>query len=85
MTAAFFPKELGQMIDWRRVLHANPEVSGNEIQTRDFILHELEKLDIAAQTFSNHTGVLANDRRQSIRRRHSPACRYGCSSYPGNQ
>lgn len=59
MTAEFFPKELGQMIEWRRALHVNPEVSGKEFQTRDFILRELEKLGIEARTFPGHAGILA--------------------------
>lgn len=59
MTATFFPKELAQMIEWRRALHANPEVSGNEIQTREFVLRELKKMGISAQTFTNHAGILA--------------------------
>ena len=60
MTAAtILPKELGQMIEWRRALHANPEVSGQEYQTRDFILKQLNQLDIPARTFAGNTGVLA--------------------------
>ena len=60
MTAAtVLPKELGRMIEWRRALHANPEVSGNEFQTRAFILDQLKTLDIPAQTFENHAGILA--------------------------
>jgi amidohydrolase len=47
------------MIEWRRALHANPEVSGNEFQTRAFILDQLKTLDIPAQTFENHAGILA--------------------------
>lgn len=57
--AAILPKELGQMIEWRRALHANPELSGTEFKTRDFILKQLQSLDITAQTFDGHAGVLA--------------------------
>ncbi len=60
MTAApILPKELGQMIEWRRALHANPELSGKEYQTRNFILQQLHALDIPTQTFENHAGILA--------------------------
>ena len=60
MTAAsVLPKELGRMIEWRRALHANPEVSGNEYQTRAYILSQLETLGISAQTFEKHAGILA--------------------------
>ena len=60
MTAAtVLPKELGQMIQWRRTLHANPEVSGSEYQTRDFILQQLHDLDIPTKTFDGHAGILA--------------------------
>jgi len=57
--AAILPKELGQMIEWRRLLHQNPEVSGAEYHTRDFILQQLHKLDIPAKTFDGHMGILA--------------------------
>jgi len=57
--AAILPKELGQMIEWRRILHQNPEVSGAEYHTRDFILQQLHKLDIPAKTFDGHMGILA--------------------------
>ena len=60
MTAAtVLPKELGQMIEWRRALHANPEVSGKEYQTREFILKQLQALEIPARTFATHAGILA--------------------------
>lgn len=60
MTAAtILPKELGQMIEWRRTLHANPELSGLEYQTRDFILKQLHSLGLPTRTFSGHAGVLA--------------------------
>ena len=60
MTAAnVLPKELGRMIEWRRTLHANPEVSGNEYQTRAFILDQLKRLEIPARTFETHAGILA--------------------------
>lgn len=60
MTAAsVLPKELGQMIEWRRALHANPEVSGSEFQTRAFILEQLKQLDIPVQTFESHAGIVA--------------------------
>lgn len=60
MTATpILPKELGQMIEWRRTLHANPEVSGSEFQTRSFILQQLAQLSIPVQTFDSHTGIVA--------------------------
>ena len=60
MTATpILPKELGQMIEWRRALHANPEVSGSEQQTRAFLLQQLERLAIPVQTFQTHAGIVA--------------------------
>ena len=60
MTAtAILPKELGQMIEWRRFLHANPEISGSEFKTREFLLEQLRLLDIPARTFSDHNGIVA--------------------------
>jgi len=60
MTATpILPKELGQMIEWRRALHANPEVSGSEQQTRAFLLQQLERLAIPVQTFETHAGIVA--------------------------
>ena len=57
--AAVLPKELGQMIEWRRTIHANPEISGAEFQTRDYIHRQLEDLKIPIQTFNNHAGIVA--------------------------
>ena len=60
MTATpILPKELGQMIEWRRILHANPEVSGAEVQTRSFILQQLAQMNIPVQTFDSHAGIVA--------------------------
>ena len=60
MTATpILPKELGQMIEWRRALHANPEISGSEVQTRGYILQQLAQMDIPVQTFDSHTGIVA--------------------------
>lgn len=60
MTAtAILPKELGQMIEWRRFLHANPEISGSEYKTRDFLLQQLHQLGIPARTFPGHAGIVA--------------------------
>ncbi len=57
--AAILPKELGQMIEWRRTLHANPELSGGENHTHDFLLQQLQRLDIPVQTFDSHAGIVA--------------------------
>ena len=57
--AAILPKELGQMIEWRRILHANPELSGVENHTHDFLLQQLQRLDIPIQTFDSHAGIVA--------------------------
>ena len=60
MTATpILPKELGQMIEWRRALHANPEISGSEVQTRGYILQQLAQMKIPVQTFDSHTGIVA--------------------------
>ena len=57
--ATILPKELGQMIEWRRTLHSNPEISGQEHNTREFILQQLHQLNIPTQTFEGHAGILA--------------------------
>lgn len=53
------PPVLSQIVDWRRYLHAHPEVSGQEYATRQYLLEQLKKLGIPARTFETHAGILA--------------------------
>lgn len=53
------PIPLAKMIEWRRHLHANPELSGQEYETREFLLQRLAEMGIATKTFSSHAGILA--------------------------
>lgn len=53
------PHILAQMVEWRRHLHANPELSGQEYETRDFLLRQLSGMGIAATTFPSHAGIIA--------------------------
>ncbi|MCX7779813.1 MAG: amidohydrolase [Negativicutes bacterium] len=52
------PQTLAQMIEWRRYLHAHPELSGEEYQTRDFLVKQLQAMGISTRTFSAHAGIL---------------------------
>lgn len=53
------PHSLAKMVEWRRYLHAHPELSGQEYGTRDFILQQLAGMGICAETFSTHAGIVA--------------------------
>lgn len=55
---AILPYTLSKMIEWRRHLHAHPEVSGEEYQTRDFLVKELQGMGIHTRTFATHAGIL---------------------------
>lgn len=48
-----------QVIEWRRHLHANPELSNRETQTAAYITEHLKKLGLKVQTGVAHTGVVA--------------------------
>ena len=47
------------LVDTRRHLHMNPELSFEEHQTTQFIASELEKLGLKPQTYGDYTGVYA--------------------------
>ena len=47
-----------QVIDWRRHIHANPELSNRETETAAYIAEHLESLGIEVQTGVAHTGVV---------------------------
>ncbi len=53
------PPVLSQIVAWRRHLHAHPEISGQEYATRQYLLDQLKKMAIPAQTFASHAGILA--------------------------
>jgi amidohydrolase len=47
------------VIEWRRHLHATPELSNREVQTADFIAKRLKALGLEVKTGIGHTGVAA--------------------------
>jgi len=53
------PPALTQIVEWRRHFHAYPEVSGQEYETRRYLLEQLKLLGIPARTFDCHAGILA--------------------------
>lgn len=58
-TVAFSDKLLDRTIQIRQYLHENPELSGQEFQTTQFIQQALEKLGISVLSTSLTTGVIA--------------------------
>lgn len=56
---AILPDMLAKMVAWRRHLHTNPELSGQEYETREFLLRQLRDMGIAAATFPKHMGIVA--------------------------
>jgi len=51
---------LDEVIAHRRHLHAHPEISQNEKETRAYICSVLESYNISYKLFKNHYGVLAD-------------------------
>jgi amidohydrolase len=47
-----------KVIDWRRHIHANPELSNREFETAKMIAKHLESLGMEVQTGVAHTGVV---------------------------
>ncbi|WP_113953362.1 amidohydrolase [Arenicella xantha] len=48
-----------KLIEWRRHLHANPELSNREVKTAKYVADHLQKLGLEVQTGVAHTGVVA--------------------------
>lgn len=48
-----------RVVEWRRHLHQNPELSNRETQTAIYIAEHLKKLGLNVQTGVAHTGVVA--------------------------
>lgn len=48
-----------KVIDWRRHLHENPELSNREFETAKYITKHLKSLGLKVQTGVAHTGVVA--------------------------
>jgi amidohydrolase len=48
-----------QVIEWRRHLHANPELSNREVKTADFIAKKLKAMGLEVKTGIGLTGVAA--------------------------
>jgi amidohydrolase len=53
------------MVEWRRHLHSYPEVSGEEYQTRDYLLTQLHAMGIPTRTFPTHAGIAGTIEGQS--------------------
>jgi len=47
-----------RVIDWRRHLHQNPELSNREFETAKYVANHLTKLGIEVKTGIAHTGVV---------------------------
>lgn len=48
----------GEVVDWRRHFHANPELSNREFETAAYIAEALREMDIEVTTAVAHTGVV---------------------------
>jgi len=48
-----------RVIEWRRDLHAHPELSNREVRTAAFVARHLERQGLAVRTGVAHTGVVA--------------------------
>ncbi|MBN8651323.1 MAG: amidohydrolase [Cytophagales bacterium] len=48
-----------RVVEWRRHLHQNPELSNRETQTAAYVAEHLKKLGLKVQTGVAHTGVVA--------------------------
>lgn len=49
----------GQMLEWRRHLHQNPELSNREFKTASYIEKHLKALGLEVKTGVAHTGLVA--------------------------
>lgn len=47
------------VVEWRRHLHTNPELSNREVKTADFIAKRLKAMGLEVKTGIGHTGVAA--------------------------
>ncbi len=47
-----------KVVEWRRHLHANPELSNREYKTAEYVANHLRALGIEVQTGIAHTGVV---------------------------
>jgi amidohydrolase len=54
LTASVAPK----VIEWRRDIHANPELSNHETRTAKLVAEQLKRLGIQVETGVAHTGVV---------------------------
>ena len=48
-----------RVIEWRRHIHQNPELSNREYKTAEYIIEHLTELGLDVQTGVAHTGVVA--------------------------
>ncbi|WP_407935510.1 amidohydrolase [Fodinibius sp. Rm-B-1B1-1] len=49
----------GQVVEWRRHVHENPELSNREEETAEFIADYMRELGLEVETGVAHTGVVA--------------------------
>jgi amidohydrolase len=54
LSAKIYP----QVVNWRRYLHQNPELSNREFKTSEFVAKELKKLGLKVREKIAHTGVI---------------------------
>lgn len=52
-------KNLGQVVAWRRQIHANPELSRNEHNTTKFLFRELANAGLRPRVLPGGTGLIA--------------------------
>ncbi|MBY5529351.1 amidohydrolase [Rhizobium leguminosarum] len=62
------PKLIATVAEWRRHLHAHPELSGEEARTAAFVSQQLTTLGIAHETGIGHHGIVATLRRPASNR-----------------
>lgn len=53
------PAVTPKMVDWRRDIHAHPELSGQEVRTAKLVADHLKKLGLSVQTGVGGHGVVA--------------------------
>ena len=52
------PEIMDQVVEWRRAIHANPELGNREFRTAALAADHLRSLDIEVRTEIGHTGVI---------------------------
>ncbi len=71
----------GEILDIRRHLHANPELSFKEYETSKFVTATLDKWGIPYKDGFVETGIVAHIEGEPSIQDNCPARRYGCASH----